>query len=123
MASDSSQKLGIYIFLAGVAIAIVAGILFAAGQAGIFAGIETWIPLVLVLFGVVVGFLNIKDKDLHEFLMAAMVLLLLSGTAAGLNQIPAIGVYLASIAQSLAIFVAPAALIVSIKAIKDMAMN
>ena len=123
MASNSSQKLGIYIFLAGVAIAIVAGILFAAGQIGIFKGIETWIPLVLVVLGVVVGFLNIKDKDLHEFLMASMVLLLLSGTAAGLNQIPVVGVYLAAIAQSLAIFVAPAALIVSVKAIKDMALN
>lgn len=120
----SEQTIGSYAFLAGAAIAVIAGVVAGAGQTGVLpAVVKEWIPLVLVILGVVVGFLNVKDKEVHEFLVASIVFLLLAGTAAGLNQIPVIGSYLAAIAQSLAVFVAPAALILAVKDIKQMAQG
>ncbi len=122
MASD--QSIGSYAFLGGAAIAIIAGVLSGASQTNVLpAVVREWTPLVLVLLGLIVGFLNVKDKEIHEFLIAAIVFLLLAPAAAGLNQIPVLGPYLVGIAQSLAVFVAPAALIVAIKDIKQMAQG
>ncbi len=120
----SEQKIGSYAFLAGAGVAIIAGVLAGAGQTGVLpAVVKDWIPLVLVILGVIVGVLNVKDKEIHEFLVASIVFLLLAGNAAGLNQIPVIGVYLAAIAVQLGVFVAPAAIIVAVKDIKQMAQG
>ncbi len=120
--ASQEQTIGSYAFLGGAAIAIIAGILAGAGQTGVLPSVvKDWIPLVLVILGVIVGILNVKDKEIHEFLVASIVFLLLAGTAAGLNQIPMVGAYLSAIAQSLAVFVAPAALILALKDIKQMA--
>ena len=121
----SNQQTGSYAFLVGTVVAIIAGVLAGLGQSGVLGGIEAWIPLVLVILGTVVGFLNIKDKMTTEFLIAAIALIALAGTAGGLqviNQaISPLGSVLVGVVQNVAIFVAPAALIVALKAVKNMA--
>ena len=117
----SQQQLGSYAFIIGVAIAIIVGLLVAGGQQSLLGNMAGYVPLVLVILGAVVGFLNIKDKEIDKFLIAAIALIGLAGTAGGLAEIPMIGIYLAAIVQNVAVFVAPAALIVAIKAIKGMA--
>ncbi len=117
----SNQQVGGYAFLAGAAIAIIAGLLSAAGQASVLGSAGAWVPLVLVILGLVVGFLNIKDKEVDRFIIASIALLGLAGSAGGLNQIPAIGVYLVSVVQNVAVFVAPAVLLVALTTIKSMA--
>ncbi|MBI2530394.1 MAG: hypothetical protein HYW05_04590 [Candidatus Diapherotrites archaeon] len=110
------EKIGGYAFLLGVIIAVIAGI--AASQVAAYAGT---IALVLVILGLIVGLLNIKDKQVTNFLVAAIALLALSITAGGLVTIPYIGNYLVAIVGQVAVFVMPAALIVALKDIYNIA--
>lgn len=107
------KNVGHYTFIAGVILAIIAGLL----------GIRTlpYTTLILVLLGLVVGFLNITAKDTTEFLVAAIALIV-AGTASGiLTIIPMIGLYLQNILSAIAVFVAPAAIIVALKAVVQLA--
>lgn len=103
-------KLGHWSFILGVVIAIVAGI------AGTAYG-ET-IAMVLVILGVIVGLLNISQKEISNFLIAAIALLLTG--AAGLDSLPAIGSMIGPILTNIATFVAPAAVIVALKAVYEL---
>ncbi len=105
------NKLGHWSFILGVAIAIVAGL--ATGLAGFQ---NEWIATILVILGVVVGFLNISEKEISSFLIAAIALLVAG--AAGLGSLPVIGPsILGPILVNIATFVAPAAVIVALKAV------
>ena len=109
------EKIGAWAFILGVLIAVVAGLASAAlttMQAG-------YITLALVVLGLVVGFLNIGDKEINDFLIAAIAVVLL-GTA-NLTAIPVIGTYLALMVLNVAAFVAPAALVVALKAFYNLA--
>ena len=109
------QKIGSYAFILGAILAVVLGIV--AGSATPIAQLPpadlmAWLPLILVILGVIVGFLNIGDKEVGPFLMAAIALVIV-GTA-DLSMIPYVGVFLAKIMTYIAIFAAPAALIVAL---------
>ncbi|RLI98400.1 MAG: hypothetical protein DRO99_00840 [Candidatus Aenigmatarchaeota archaeon] len=109
-----NQKVGGWAFILGVLVAIIAGL--AAGAVAMYAG---WITLLLVVLGLVVGLLNVGDKDVQGFLIAAIALMAV-GTA-NLAAIPYVGIYLASIVQNVAAFVAPAALVVALKEVYNIA--
>jgi len=109
-----SQQVGAWAFILGVIIAILAG-LFAGTLDAMGAG---YVTLVLVILGLIVGFLNISDKETSGFLVAAIALIAV-GTA-NLQEIPYIGMYLASMVWNIAAFVAPAALIVALKAVYNL---
>ena len=113
----SQQQIGSYAFLIGVAIAIIAGVLYGSGQTGILGSAAGWVPLILIVLGIIVGFLNIKDKEIDKFLIASLALLAAPATALWLNEIPAFGPFFSGIVGNVAVFVAPAALIVALKAI------
>ena len=107
------QKIGSWAFIIGVVIAVVTGI--AIGLMPAVSG-ETWVnyvPLILVILGLIVGFLNIGDKEVMPFLIASVALVMV-GTVAELNTIPVFGVMLAKIVNYIAVFAAPAALVVAI---------
>jgi hypothetical protein len=104
------EKIGHWSFILGVVIAIVAGLLGTAYA-------ET-VALLLVVLGVLVGFLNISEKEMMSFLVA-VVALLLTG-AAGLEKLPAVGPFLGPILTNISTFVAPAAVIVALKAIYEL---
>jgi hypothetical protein len=112
MATDESwRRVGGAAFLIGFIIAVIAGI---AAQA-----IQPWaggITLVLLILGLIVGFLNIADKEIFNFLIAVIGLATV-GILTQLVAIPWIGGFLQSIVQRIAEFVTPAALIVSLKAV------
>ncbi len=98
-------KIGSWAFILGVLISIVAG-LIPAWQ-------TTTLVWVLVLLGLIVGFLNITAKETTEFLVATVALLIIGSAGA----IPALGVVILSILANIVAFVAPAALIVALKSI------
>jgi hypothetical protein len=101
------KQIGGYAFILGVIIAIIAA----------FVSVS-WVPLVLVVLGLIVGLLNITDKETTSFLVAALALGM-GSAALGPLGIPAI----ASIFQNIALFVAPAAFIVALLAIWKMAQG
>jgi len=113
-----NQKIGSYAFLLGVIIAIIAGAT-AAVAIGV-PGVEH-VPLVLVVLGLIVGFLNISDKEVQSFLVAGIALMAIGipGSALGeLNKIQVIplGDILSTILVMISLFAAPAVLIVALKA-------
>ncbi len=104
------HRIGHYAFIGGVLIAVIAGFLQTQ---------EKFFALSILLLGVVVGFLNISTKEVSHFLVAA-VALLVAGTAdfGALNIVfSPLGSVLNAIFANIKIFVAPAALVVSLKSI------
>ncbi len=109
------EKIGGWAFILGVLIAVVAGLASGALDAA-SAGLVT---LALVILGLVVGFLNISEKEMNDFLIAAIAVVLI-GTAK-LNVIPVIGEFLLQMVLNVSAFVAPAALVVALKAVYNQA--
>lgn len=108
----AAPRVGEWAFLVGVLLAIVLG-LFPQALAP-----ET-VTAVLVVLGVIVGLVNITAKETHNFLLAAVALLVAG--AAGYAFLPVVGGFLVSILTNIATFVAPAAIIVALKAVYELA--
>jgi hypothetical protein len=115
---EDIQTIGIYAFIVGVILAIIAGL--AGGAVAEYIGAIT---LILVILGLIVGFLNVKDKMVFNFLIAAIALMVVG--SANLTTIDTIitplGTILQAIINFITIFVAPAALVVALKAIYGLA--
>ncbi len=115
------EVIGEWAFIIGVVLAIVAGVV--AAGAGIGTATAGAVALVLVVLGLIVGILNVTDKEIKTFLIAAIALIAV-GTAQ-LNQIdsiiPLLGSVLQLIVVNIAVFVAPAALVVALKTVYSMA--
>lgn len=105
------SKIGHWAFIIGIILAVVAGLVPAWQTPTI-----TWI---LVVIGLIVGLLNIQAKETTEFLVAAITLLIVGSAGA----IPALGVIVLSILANIVAIVAPAALIVALKAIYSLAQK
>jgi hypothetical protein len=98
------QKLGQWAFILGLVIAIAAGF-----------GLEaSWFAWVLALLGLVVGFLNVTGEETHGFLLASIGLIL---SATAVRSLPYLGDMLTRIMGNLTIFIAPAVLVVALKAL------
>jgi uncharacterized membrane protein len=104
------ETIGQWSFIVGVVIAVLFGI-FGTAYAG-------WVGLVLIVLGILVGLLNISDKEVYDFLIAAIALMLTG--AAGLDRLPMVGAYLGPIFLNISTFVAPAAIICALKAVYEL---
>ena len=105
----ANELLGKWAFVIGIIIALVAG--FTTGYATTFA-------LVLFVLGLIVGFLNISEKESTKFLIA--VIALLTGGIASISAISVLGIsidYVDAIIGNFIAFVSAAALVVAIKAV------
>lgn len=114
------NQIGHYSFVIGVIIAIVLGIAASAlGEVG------SWLISLLIIFGMIVGFLNISATEAKEFLLVASALVLIA--YAGINQtnsfanVALIGTYLKGTFDSILAFVVPAGVIVALKKVWLMA--
>ncbi len=112
------SKMGQWAFIAGVVIAIVISLFSISDDK-----IKGWMVLLLVVLGLIVGLLNVTEKETTPFLVAAAALLITGTAGNSLSIIPAIGGYLQSIVQNIAVFVAPAAIVVALKAIQSLAKD
>lgn len=102
------KNIGELSFVGGVILAMLAGLIPELIGPGTVA-------TVLLVLGVLVGFLNIAKKETSNFLIAAIALLLAG--AAGLGDLPLIGDSIEPILTNIATFVAPAAVIVALKTV------
>jgi hypothetical protein len=108
-----ASQVGFWAFIAGLVIAVVVGILAALGLAMF---IMPAIIIVLIILGLVVGFLNITAKEILLFLVATIALIVVGGVFAPL-KIFAIGAILDNILALVATLMAPAAVVAAIKAL------
>ncbi|MDD5699774.1 MAG: hypothetical protein PHH00_01095 [Candidatus Nanoarchaeia archaeon] len=106
---------GKWAFLVGLAIAVLASFI---------TGYATIIALVLFLLGLIVGFLNISQKDSSKFLLATIALLI-GGMASmtALSIFGVVSVYLTVILGNFIAFVSAAALVVAIKSVVETGRN
>jgi len=113
-----SDTIGYIAFLLGVFIAIIAGLFYAAGVLDV--AMQGFVAIVLVVLGLVVGLLNLLDKDVVTFLMAVIALGVVGSGAGGLALIPYIGIPLSAVVNYIGTFVFPAAVVVALKTIWDL---
>jgi len=102
--------IGKWAFIIGLLIAIIAAFVTAVQASTVL--------LILFILGLIVGFLNIDKKNTTEFLVSVIALLAVGSLGAlAIGQLSTAVSYLETILGNFIVFVAAAALVVSIKAI------
>lgn len=115
-----NQSIGGYAFLAGTIIAILAGVF-----GSMVVSWASMIALLLVILGLLVGFMNVSEKEVDRFLLATIALVAVGTVNLGVidNLFRPLGTILQSVVGHIAIFVAPAALIVALKSVYNLAKD
>ena len=109
--SSVMQKVGSWSFIVGFLIALVLGAIGLTTPTVVYA---------LLVLGLVVGLLNISDKEIVPFLVATVALIVAGSAAGSISQIPS---SISNILVNITIFVVPAAVIGSVKAIYALASS
>ena len=117
MAKDGIQKIGRIAFIVGIIIALIAGYVATIMGAAITTS-------VLIVMGLIVGFLNVTEKETKEYLLAAVSLVIVTSLGGQvLGDVAVIGGYLKSVLSAMMTFVLPAVIIVALKAIFALAKD
>jgi len=105
-------------------VAFIAGFGKGLGQAW---ASSLWFMLVLVLFGLVVGFVNITNREAKMFLIATAALVIVNGGAslrtAISGPIPYVGPVVANIVDYVVVMAAAAALVVAFRVVYKLASD
>ena len=99
--------IGFWAFIIGLVIAVIAGIVMPQNSTVI---------LVLLVLGLIIGFLNITAKETMLFLIATIALIVVGNVFAPLTVLD-IGKFLGSMLSYVATLMAPAAIVAAIKAL------
>ena len=116
------QKIGHYSFIIGVIIAVVLGL----ASSALGASAAAWLTSLLVVLGLIVGYLNVTGKETKEFMMVATVLIIAAfagGASSTLGGVQYVGLYLSGIFDQILAFVVPAAVVVGLKEIWNLGQN
>ena len=106
-----SNQLGSWAFLVGLIIAIVIGLF---GQL-----VSAWL-MALVIIGLLVGLLNVADRETTPFLMSGLVLIIASAYGADvLAPVP----YAGQIFDALLVLFVPATIVVAVKNVFTLARS
>jgi hypothetical protein len=113
LAADKSKVMGLvgfWSFIIGLVIALVLGIIGAFST-----GMDTsWIIIVLIILGIIIGFNNITAKEVSTLLLAIFALIVVGNV---FDPLPFIGKFISTVLHYVTVLVAPAAVIVAIKAL------
>lgn len=119
------KKIGSWLFLVGILIAVIVGLVVGANYIQEGTTTHTWVSLILAVLGFVVGILsffavgNITQEKVPTFLIAALILVGIGATAEYFTRLEILGDLYMGIAGMLAVFAAPAAGLLAIRAIWD----
>ena len=105
------EKLGIWSFIAGLVIAVIAGFVW-----------NNTFAIVLGILGIVVGLINISDREVMMYLISSIAILV--GASSLSTMIGVIGIaseFLTNLLKAITIFVAPGAVVVAIKGVFEIA--
>jgi hypothetical protein len=109
------NAIGPWAFIAGIVIALLAAFV---------TGMDSTILLVLTVLGLIVGVLNVGDKEVLKFLVGTIAFIV---AGSSLNPIfaliPGIGAQLSTAMSYLVTFVSPAAAVVAIKAVYEVSKD
>jgi uncharacterized membrane protein len=116
MAIKSRENLvGAWAFLIGVVLALAVGVLS-------FGTLNPIILAILVILGLIVGFVNVSEKDINTFLLGAVSLVIVS--FAGIESVKGVqfigiglGKIVASTLGALLVLLVPATIVVAIKSL------
>ena len=97
-------RLGKCSFIVGLVIAVAGGLGFE----------QAWFGWILAVLGLIVGFLNVSDKESQTFLLAAIALIV---SANAVGAIPYIGESMTRIIANLVLFLGGAVLVVAVKSL------
>ncbi len=115
------KKIGKYAFLVGIVLAVILGLALPLGD---MAGPLTSL---LVVLGLIVGFMNVTHDETKEFvtLSAILVFVAYAGGAGyeSLASLHLVGDYVRGILENVIIFVVPAAVVVILKEIVALAKD
>lgn len=111
MAASKGNRLGAWTFLIGAIVALVFGA---------FGSMTLGVAWLLVVVGLVAGFLNIADEETKPFLMSGAVLIIAS--ALGQQALEIIPMF-ANILNALLLIFVPATVIVAIRNVFGMARH
>lgn len=105
--------LGAWAFLIGVILAVIFG----------FIATQLWVIWVLVILGIIVGLLNIADAEVQPFLIAGVILVIVSAFGgsvfAGLQLLNT--AFLTNILNNMLMLFVPATVIVALKSVFSIA--
>ena len=122
------RKIASWLFLVGILVAVIIGLLAQTYWPPDATGTltyPTYLTITLAALGFVVGVLsffalgNIAHDRIPTFLIAALILVGIGASGQAFVNLDIVGTYFANIAFTLAIFAAPAAGILAIRAIWD----
>jgi len=99
--------IGFWCFIIGLIVAVVCGIIAPKNEIVI---------IILVVFGIIIGFLNITAKEVMLFLLATIALIVAGNVFAPLTML-GVGAILGNMLGYVATLMAPAAVITAIKAL------
>lgn len=106
--SNNIAMIGKYALMIGILLAILAGVV--SGIAG-----YAYLPLIIVVLGLIVGFLNIAEENVTTLLLGIIALSIVGSTT--VSVVPAIGTNLQSILNNFVMFIGAAGFVVALKAI------
>ena len=116
------KKIGSWLFLIGILIAVIVGLL---SGGNVWTDTSGYINIILAVLGFIVGILSffavgaITQEKLPTFLIAALILVGIGATATWFESLSLIGELYMGIAGTIAVFAAPAAGLLAIRAIWD----
>ena len=109
--------IGAWAFLVGVILAVAIGLF----QSQLGTRASTIVYALLVLIGLLVGLLNVADRDSTTFLMASLALVIVSGlgqyTLVFISNISPVLSYLSAILSALLVMFVPSTIIVALKTV------
>ncbi|MEM0465362.1 MAG: hypothetical protein QXW97_01520 [Candidatus Pacearchaeota archaeon] len=110
------SRIGSWAFLGGVIVALLIGLL----SSYLTDSVSSTLTVALVIIGLIVGFLNITERETTPFLMSGIVLILAIYAAGNsMDVIPP----LVNVLKSLMLIFVPATIIVAIKNVWTLAKN
>ncbi len=116
MVKSRENLIGAWAFLIGVVLAIIIGLF--QQQLSLAGDI---LNIFLVVLGLLVGFLNVGDKDSNTFLLASVSLVVVSAlgndTLQFISNISTVFPHLISVLRSLLVLFVPATIIVALKTV------
>ena len=103
-------NIGHWAFVLGLLIAVLAGFGFEAD----------WLPTALFVLGLIIGFLNVTERESTAFLVGVIALLVIGTAGMGLENVKYIN-RLAPVLANVVIFVAAAGVVVAVKQVLGIA--